>query len=568
MKLNLGFLGAGTVGTGAIRGLYKSLGQFKETHGIELIIKEVVSKNPEKYFFSYPHSADIGSVIGNPSIGIVVSLIGGIKEYEPIRKALENGKHVITANKAVIDAYGVELNQLAIDNNAHLAFEGSVAGGIPIINGIKKGMIGNDTTGIYGIINGTTNFMLYHMLKDGWSYEAALKKAQEKGFAEADPSFDVNGPDAAQKLAILYSIAFERKVTQSQIFTQGIRKITADDIKYASELGYVIKLLAIAKHRNGKAELRVHPTMIPLDHRLASVEEEKNSVLLEGLANISFTGEGAGMYPTGSSVVSDIKNVALMIKNGQPPIKYFYDNPVQILSIDDVLSQFYLRLNAVDKPGVTGKLGAILSNEEISICEQIQRKRKKGHSVPIVITTHPTTYRQIKKAMLNFSPDTIKVESMIFVGLEEHLDDTIEIFVQEQYKGIVDKILGSPQYELYKRNILKFIITSGSLGELKPYFNLGPIKKYVNKKDPERIEHPFLEIEEGGKKVLVSSMNKEEVHSWGGTTRDEREKIIRYETEKNPKSPYFDPVVEISRSLERVRTEQGISKPVLLYFKK
>lgn len=379
---NVGLIGCGTVGMGVVRLLKKGFGK---RGGIEVRIKTIVDKNTN--ITKYPdinYSTDVNDIIYDPSIEIGIELIGG---YEPAftihKQILENGKHLVTANKAIISKYGPELFSLAHSNGLSIGYEASVCGSIPIIHVLSQSMP-NKIKSILGIVNGSTNYILSRM--ETQEYKSALEEAQHKGFAEKDPRFDVEGLDSAQKLAILTQIVFHRFVNPDDIYTEGITHIQKADIDYARELGYVIKLLAIA--RNGaRLELRVHPTMIPSRHFLASVRDEFNAVYIDGEATAPqmYLGKGAGQMPTANSVVSDLINIASGAIYSPPSYK---KQNTGLLKREDVQTEYYLRFTVRDKPGVLAKISQILGDRNISIASVVQKG--SGYTVPLVIITHLT----------------------------------------------------------------------------------------------------------------------------------------------------------------------------------
>ena len=313
MEVNIGLIGLGTIGSGVVKIIRENSGLIEKRTGIKLRIKSVCDKDGQRAeslgFSKQEYTTNYDEIISDASIHIIIELIGG---YEPaktiIEKSLKAGKHVVTANKAVISKFGKELFAICDSNRTNIKFEASVGGCIPIIRTLQQSYVSDEFSAIYGIVNGTTNYILTKM-SDGKSYADALKKAQESGFAEADPSFDVEGKDSAQKLKILAMLTFNTDIPED-IYTEGITRITKNDIVYASELGYIIKLLAVAKRTDGEVDLRVHPTMIPKDSELASVSNEFNGIYLQGknTSETMFYGRGAGQLPTASVVVSDAVN--------------------------------------------------------------------------------------------------------------------------------------------------------------------------------------------------------------------------------------------------------------------
>ena len=399
MEINIGIIGYGVIGEGVVKIIHENSKLIENRTGIKLNIKKVADLDLKKKRSVELEEGiltfDANEILENPEIDIVVELIGG---YEPARKfilkALENKKHVVTANKAVIAKHCKEIFESAEKNNVQLKFEASVAGCIPIIRSLQQSYASEKINSIYGILNGTTNYILTR-IREGMSYEDALKKAQEFGFAERDPSFDVEGKDAAQKLVILATLVYNTNI-KDEVYTEGITHIEKMDMEYSNELGYVIKLLAIARFCNNEITLRVHPTMIPKNHQLSSVNNELNAVYVVGrnLGNVMFYGRGAGQLPTATVIVGDIIDIA---KNkGKFSFNFFSNTPVK--NIDSVKSRYYLRCSVVDKPGVLAKIAEVLGRNKISLAGVWQKEENKDF-VPLVMTTHEALEKDIRKAI-------------------------------------------------------------------------------------------------------------------------------------------------------------------------
>src|SRR3989338_4801539 len=402
--INVGMIGCGTVGTGIV-----DLFADRKPKGINLktIVVRDISK-PRKSSFQNI-TDDANKVIEDPEIDIVIELIGG---YEPaksyIMKAIENGKHVVTANKAVISEYGPEIFAEAEKNRVNVGFEGAVAGGIPIINPLLDQLSLGKIKSITGILNGTTNFILTRM-SEGMKYEDALKIAQEKGFAESDPSFDVEGKDAAQKIAILASLAFGKWIKPKEVYCEGITEIRPVDIEYASELGYVIKLLAIAQRtRNGEIDVRVHPALVRKSHRLARVNEEFNAIHIKGSPFDEYfnVGKGAGQGPTAFSVYYDIIKIAEMIKSGIVRNVNVNENDIKIASQNDIEIEGYLRLYLQHVPGALHSVLGVLVKHRWNVKNSIQRGDHKHQiavngvkCLPDIITHEPLSFGAIKDTL-------------------------------------------------------------------------------------------------------------------------------------------------------------------------
>jgi homoserine dehydrogenase len=408
-EIGVGIIGLGVVGSGVYETIMEHSEEIARRTGVKLVIRKAVDLDesrrdqlgvPENVF-----SKDAGDVIDNETIDIVIELIGG---YSPagefIIESLNNRKHVVTANKALLAKQGAELVELASKNGVDLCFEASVAGGIPILRSLREGLSANNIKGIYGIVNGTCNYILSQMTYENMGFERALKEAQKKGFAEADPTLDIEGDDSAHKLAILASIAFNMRVDLSDIHIEGITKITHQDVEYADELGYVIKLLAIAKRLDGgDVEVRVHPALLSKDSLLASVRGEFNALLVEGdiVGRTMYYGKGAGKQPTASAIISDLVDIGKNMQFGSPvrTKPFVYVNDCTIKPIDDIESCYYIRFTALDIPGVLGQISSILGRHQISIASVIQKAQHRGRHVPLVIMTHEAIERDVKNAL-------------------------------------------------------------------------------------------------------------------------------------------------------------------------
>ncbi len=397
---NVGIIGLGTIGSGVVE-------QLKGDKEIKIV--KLVDSRKERDVFGLPFSTDVNDVLENKEVDIVVELIGGYNPaYEFIKKALENGKHVVTANKAVIDKYGAELNEIAIKNKVYLFFEAAVCGGIPIINALKFGAVGNNTKTIMGILNGTTNYILTRM-GEGLSYKDALKEAQQKGFAEKDPSFDVEGKDAAQKLAILASINFGCKISSEEIYKEGITKLTKNDLYLASRFdpGYKIKLIAAARIIDSRLNAWVRPALVIKTHDLAKISYEMNGVYLEGNAHLLFAGEGAGSPATPGAVVSDIRNIAKRIGKEYGEINWFDGKKCQILSTELTDSRFFVAFDALHVAGVFAKIATALADFGVNIAKVVQdeKHRPEGEFVPLAMVTERTELSKVEAALRKIGKD-------------------------------------------------------------------------------------------------------------------------------------------------------------------
>ena len=412
--VRIGILGLGTVGGGTVSLLRRNAEPLKRRLGRPLEVSRVAVKDLGK-----PRPVDLDgidvttdpeAICTDPDVDIVVELVGGVDNAEPlVRKALEHGKPVVTANKALLAERGNELFRYAGEQGVDLAFEAAVAGGIPIIKALREGLAGNRIESVHAIANGTANYMLSRMRTEGMEFEEALAEAQELGYAEADPTFDVDGIDAAHKLALVAAVAFGAPINYEALHIEGIRKVTREDILYAGELGYRIKLLAITKHGpGGGIEIRVHPALVPDDTMLSGVEGVFNAVQVVGdaVGPTLYYGPGAGADPTASAVVGDLVDVARTL--GAPPeyrVPYlgFHAEGMQEprwAAMEEVETEYYLRLQAQDQPGVLSQVTRILAEEGISI-EAIRQKEPLPGAVdvPVVLLTHTTREKNLRRAV-------------------------------------------------------------------------------------------------------------------------------------------------------------------------
>lgn len=407
--IGITILGCGIVGEGVLRILDTQADRFAERYGLSFDVRHVVVRDASKkraFVKSHPLSTDAEKAIDDPNVHVVVELMGGVERAGLlIERALKLGKTVVTANKSLLAARGTELFALARQHHTSIAFEASCGGGIPIIDALLRGLAANDIRALVGIINGTCNYILTRMTKSGLAYADALKEAQAAGFAEADPTLDVSGRDVAQKLALLAGLAFGSKFAESDMLIEGIDTLDARDIEFARELGYVIKLLAIAE-RNAKNEisLRVHPTLVHSSDVLAEVSGSFNAISVWGhaLGHALFYGRGAGSSPTASAVVSDLISVGIgATKVVFDNLKVFPDtaNAAKLLPRDQIQSRYYLRLTAKDVPGVMARVTDILGRRGISLSAVLQREASEGEFVPVVITTHLAKEGSIRQAL-------------------------------------------------------------------------------------------------------------------------------------------------------------------------
>jgi len=410
--IGVGLIGWGTVGCGVIEVLRTNAEAIEDRLGVRLELKRVADIDLDRARpVEVPReklTTRAEDVLNDPDIQIVIELVGGLTVAKTfIIRALENKKHVVTANKALLAHHGNELFEAANQSHRSIGFEASVAGGIPFIKSLREGLAGNQIDAVFGILNGTANYILTRMTQQGLSFQDALGEAQEEGYAEANPALDIEGTDAAHKLAIASAIAFGTPIQLDQVYVEGISRIDPIDIQFGEEFGYRLKLLAIARYRNGELEMRVHPTLIPRNHVLAGVDGAYNAVHIHGNAvgNIMLYGMGAGMMPTGSAVVSDLIDIARDILGETPgripPLAFHRDRlkKVPMKSISTVTTCYYFRFGAYDRPGVLSKIAGILGENGISISAVIQKGRQAGEAVPIVMLTHEALESSVQKAL-------------------------------------------------------------------------------------------------------------------------------------------------------------------------
>jgi homoserine dehydrogenase len=403
MTVKIGLVGTGTVGGGCIDIIHKHHDDFIRHYGIDLELVRVCSRNPEQaieHGVEDIFTQDYQDIVNDPDIDLVVELIGGTTIAKSvIMDSLSAGKNVVTANKALMASVGGEIMGLADMMGKEIAFEASVGGGIPIIDPMKHSLIANEVSSVLGIVNGTTNYMLTRMAQDKLSYDDALKEAQEKGFAEADPTADVDGFDAAAKIAILASIAFNSRVTIDEVPTEGIRSIMPTDLMAAEEMGYCVKLLAIANRTDKGIDVRVHPTMVPLDHPLASVNAVYNAIYVTGdaVGDTMFFGEGAGSGPAASAVMGDVLEVARHIQAGiKPLVGCTCTEHLALVPIEDLTTKYYIRFVVADRSGVLAATANVFAEHGVSVHSVIQRGTKSGDGVDLVYVTHTAQEKNIR----------------------------------------------------------------------------------------------------------------------------------------------------------------------------
>lgn len=399
-KIGIGIVGLGTVGQGVWEILSEKKKELSFQSGFEIeILKSCDIDKEKKNKLKIPSKIFTNSweeVTEDKEIKIIVELVGGFHPAkEIILSAIKNGKYVVTANKALLSEYGDE-----ILNKGKIFFEASVMSGVPVLKSIKEGLVANRIEKILGIINGTSNYILTKM-EEGKTYKVALKEAKRKGFAEANPRLDVEGWDSAHKLSILSYLSFGTLVKPKNMLIEGITSLTPEDLKYAKELGYSVKPLAIGKRYKDSIELRVHPTLLPLSHPLSNVKKEFNALFIKGdeVGEITFEGKGAGSHPTASAIISDVIDAGKHLLGGKNEILSFHHNSLRLVNSQDINTKYYLRFTALDKPGVLSSISGILGKKKISIEQVSQKGRKKKGSVPIIMMTHEANEKYMKEAI-------------------------------------------------------------------------------------------------------------------------------------------------------------------------
>jgi homoserine dehydrogenase len=408
-SISITLLGCGVVGSGVVKILSEQRDLLRQRAGVSFDVRHVVVRDPARHpdlRGAMPMTTDAVAAIDDPRVQVVVELMGGFDPaFQHIQRALRLGKPVVTANKSLLAERGPELFAAARKHNTCIAFEASCGGGIPIIDALCKGLVANRVDALVGIVNGTCNVILTQMSRSGWTYDQALAEAQRMGFAESDPAMDVSGRDAAQKLALLASLAFNVQVSESDIHVEGIERIEPADIHLARELGYVIKLLAIAQRSEGnRLTLGVHPALVHCDNVLSDVSGGFNAISVFGhaLGHALFYGRGAGQMPTASAVVSDLVGVALgTVPQAFMRLKIFPDVTARadVLPFEQIETRYYLRLTARDVPGVLAEIAAALGRNGISLSAVMQHEQDRGQHVPVVITTHKSREGSMRQAL-------------------------------------------------------------------------------------------------------------------------------------------------------------------------
>jgi len=431
----VGLAGLGTVGTGVAKILMEDAAWLETRTNIPLRLQGIADLDLDRdrglCLDGLSLFQDARALIQDPGIDVLIELIGGI---EPARtlvlEALADGKHVITANKALLATHGEEIFRAAQDAGVQIGFEASVAGGIPILRSIREGLASDRILSMAGIINGTANYILSTMAQKGLDFPECLKEAQEKGYAEADPTLDIEGQDTMHKLAILVALAHGVQIPSDQIYTEGIQHITGRDIRYAHDLGYCIKLLAISVAEGDGLEVRVHPTMIPREHMLAKVDQAFNAIYVTGKNSgpVMFYGQGAGRMPTAGAVLSDLVDLARGVHKGcargLPPLGFFREvRPPPILrSPDDLVTNYYIRFPVTDRPGVLSRIAGILGAHDISIHSVIQQGRQSSGPVHIIMLTHEALERNMQDALREINGLDIMKGRGLLIRIEHALD--------------------------------------------------------------------------------------------------------------------------------------------------
>jgi len=428
-NIGIGLMGLGVVGGQVARVLEDKTDVLAEQVGCPLVLQKIkvlasdLARPQAKEMPSELFTTDDDEFFTEPGIDIVVEAIGGENPaLDYLKRAISSGKCVVTSNKEVIAKHGVELQALAQQHDVGLRYEGSVGGGIPLITPFKYDLIANDISGIYAIINGTTNYILTRMAKEGIDFPSALKSAQELGYAEANPENDIEGIDANYKLAILASLAFQAQVRPEDIYCEGISRIGSRDFRYAQELGFAIKLLAIAKQVDNSIEVRVHPVFIPEDSLLAKVDGVYNAILVEGdlVGKVLFFGEGAGALPTSSAIIADVvssaQDVILGVGN---KTKRRFESGKSIKPMAEIETRYYLRMNIADRPGVLAQISKVLGDHLISIASVIQKETDSvAKTAEIVIMTHPAQEKAVQQALGKLSQLDVVGEISNFIRVE------------------------------------------------------------------------------------------------------------------------------------------------------
>jgi homoserine dehydrogenase len=433
--VRIGLLGCGTVGGGVVKLLRRNAAMLTARLGTRMELAGVADRSlepdPMIGLTADLITRDSEALVTRPDIDVVVELFGGIEPAQSlILKALAAGKDIVTANKALLSEHGDRIFRAAAKCGRFVGFEASVGGGIPIIRTLREALAGDRQRAVYGIVNGTCNYILSTMAETGAEFSDVLARAQRSGLAEADPTLDVGGHDAAHKLALLVTLAFGAALKPRQVHTEGITRVTLQDLAYAREFGFAVKLLAIAKSEDGAIEARVHPTMVPSRHLLAGVGGAYNAIYIQGeaLGSTMYFGLGAGEMPTATAVVADVLEIARMRLAGATEasdhaLGYPFSaiKPAKVKPMDRIACQYYLRFMAEDKPGVLGRIASVLGRHKISIASMIQQERAPEVSVPVVMRTHESCERDLTLALAEIRRRKIVKAEPVFIRIEERL---------------------------------------------------------------------------------------------------------------------------------------------------
>ena len=436
-EIKVGLIGFGNIGAGVVKLLQDNADVIRSKAGTGIVLKRIadldITSDRGVKVDPAVLTTDVNAIFDDPEISVVIELIGG---YEPAKtfvlKAIEKGKHIVTANKALLALHGEEIYAAAARNNVEVQFEAAVGGGIPVLTAIKGNLAANNFGSVFGIMNGTCNYILTRMTQEGADFSEMLTVAQQLGYAEPDPTFDVEGVDTAHKLAILISLCFGTRIDFNAIYTEGISKITAQDVRFANDFGYHIKLLAIGKLSNGQVEARVHPTMIPLHNPLAEVNGVFNAIRLTAdfVGPVMFYGRGAGQNPTASAIVGDLIGLARTMKAGagrtMSPLG-FLDNEIKKIPVkpmSEIISKYMLRFSTLDKPGVLASIAGSLGNQGISIESMVQTSQQSDDSTPvaIVIKTHEAREGAVQAALEEIGKLDIICCPTVFIRIEDNLE--------------------------------------------------------------------------------------------------------------------------------------------------
>lgn len=435
--IKVGLIGFGNIGAGVVRLLQENADVIRGKVGAGIVLKRIadldITSDRGVQVAPAILTTDVNAIFDDPEISVVIELVGG---YEPAKtfvlKAIEKGKHIVTANKALLALHGEEIYAAALRNDVEVQFEASVGGGIPVLTAIKSNMAANRFGSVFGIMNGTCNYILTRMTQEGADFADMLKVSQELGYAEPDPTFDIEGVDTAHKLAVLVSLCFGTRIDFNNIYTEGIANISGLDVKFAREFGYRIKLLAIGKLDNGQVEARVHPTMIPLHNPMADVNGVFNAIRLTGdfVGPVMFYGRGAGQNPTASAIVGDLIGLSRSMVAGagrrMAPLG-FLDSEIKNIPIKpmaDIVSKYMLRFSALDKPGVLAAIAGSLGKHGISIESMVQSAHQENDAapVPIVIKTHEAREGSVQSALKEIDQLEIICEKTVFIRIEDNLE--------------------------------------------------------------------------------------------------------------------------------------------------